>query len=69
MWKQVKELTKTEDDIRWYLQNEYDDVQKYKGNDYLSAGYEGMMRLANCLVSPRRFVTRAGVMILVEEVE
>lgn len=69
MWKQVKELTELESELRYHLQIEHDTMQKYKGDSSISAGYDGMMRLANCLVSPRRFVTRAGVMILVEEVE
>ena len=69
MWKQVKELTAMEDEMRFHLQMEYDTMQEFKDDSHISAGYNGMMRLANCLVSPRRFVTRAGVMILVEEVK
>ena len=68
MWKQVKELTDTEKTIRNFLQIQHDEKRRYVDNKDAALEYEGMVRLADHLVSPRRWTTRAGVVVLVEEV-
>ena len=67
IWKQVKELTDTEKKMRNFLQIQYD-IKHRNGNKDAALEYEGMVRLANHLVSPRRWTARASVVILVEEV-
>lgn len=66
MWKQVKELSDIEKKMRNYLQIEYDNKQR-SGDKDAALEYEGMVRLANHLVSPRLWTTRASVVILVDE--
>jgi len=64
----VNTLSILEEDIRWYLQEKHNYVQEYRDADTLTEWHEAML-FADFITRPKKWGVRAGVVILMEEVD